>query len=248
MQLFDTATLEELSFRGYDEFWCRNVQVAPDGRSALLLHERLSVAELPELNITAGIPFRVRGSILACAAYAPGGKEYLLGTNMGSVVIAKRTLGDLVAETRDLFKFTNVAGIETIDALNLVVTGGGNKIAFYDWDARKKVGEFDTGPSQLLSLHVSANGSFIAAGHKDDTMSFWDMRVSDIPRMFVAPFARTTPRQLGAVRGLREQGAPDELHASLDYLECILQHRFRFDIEVGELQSIRAGEFDIELD
>jgi WD40 repeat protein len=101
----------------------------------------------------------------------------------------------------------------------------------------------------LTSLHVSPGGDFLALGGSDASLSLWDLRVLDLPLLFSRPFARTMPRQLAAIGilvGDPAQSAP--IHRSLEYLECALRHRFRYDVEIGEMLSIRTGEFDIEIE
>ncbi|MCR4413717.1 MAG: hypothetical protein NUV77_14955 [Thermoguttaceae bacterium] len=41
---------------------------------------------------------------------------------------------------------------------------------------------------------------------------------------------------------------PDALRRTLTFIERVLLYRFRYDIEVDEIQTIRPGEFDIEIE
>ncbi len=249
VMLFDAETGQVLGETAYD-FWCRDVCVSPDGERALLLHEGLSLVELPGLGLMSESNRYLRNSVLKCAAFAPGGKEYVIGTHNGRVIVADEDhKGELRISRRNLFFYDQVAGIACQERSKMIIAADmGRHIDFYDWERRGNLGRLNVGKSwRITSLHVSPNGDFLSVGHRDDTMSFWDLRISDIPRMFASPFASAAPRQLGAVQALKQQNPHAELAPALDYLECVLQYRFRYDIEIDELQSIRLGEFDIEI-
>jgi len=89
----------------------------------------------------------------------------------------------------------------------------------------------------------------MALGDSDASLSLWDLRVLDVPILLEAPLARSTPNQLAALDLLIERGGlPQRIRNTLSLLERLLRHRFRFDIEISEVQSIKAGEYDIEIE
>ena len=45
-----------------------------------------------------------------------------------------------------------------------------------------------------------------------------------------------------------QPGLPPGVGPALRYLRAALEHRFRYDVEVDEVVTIQAGEFDIEVE
>ena len=80
-------------------------------------------------------------------------------------------------------------------------------------------------------------------------MSLWDLRALDVPMMFARPLARSVPIGLAAVHATMSVASLDQrMRQSLRFLECLLRHRFRYEIEIDEVPTIQAGEFDIEIE
>jgi hypothetical protein len=79
-------------------------------------------------------------------------------------------------------------------------------------------------------------------------MSLWDLRVLEVPALLARPFAAALPTHLAAVRAVLDAGSlPAGVGQALQFVQCVLQYRFRYDIEVDDVPGIRAGEFDIEV-
>jgi WD40 repeat protein len=99
-------------------------------------------------------------------------------------------------------------------------------------------------------LHISPDGSFMALGDSDASLSLWDLRPLDIPDLFTIPFARSTPNHLVILNLLDEDihPLPRALRNTLRFMERLLRHRFRYDIEISEVASIKAGDYDIEIE
>jgi hypothetical protein len=88
----------------------------------------------------------------------------------------------------------------------------------------------------------------MAVGDSDASMSLWDLRVLDVPALFTRPFAQAWPAHLPAVVALTDDASlPPRVGEALRFIECVLRHRFRYDIEIDELPEIQMGEFDIEI-
>jgi hypothetical protein len=71
----------------------------------------------------------------------------------------------------------------------------------------------------------------------------------EVRSLLSRPFAAAVPAHLGAVTALVGGDAPlpPGLANALRFVQCALQHRFRYEIEVDEVPAIQAGEFDIEV-
>ena len=71
----------------------------------------------------------------------------------------------------------------------------------------------------------------------------------DVPALVKIPFARSTPIHLAAWSVLAEDNnLSRQTHHTLAFIERILRHRFRFDIEVSEVLRIKMGEYAIEIE
>jgi hypothetical protein len=143
-----------------------------------------------------------------------------------------------------------IQGIEMLVPRSIIVSAdAAGEVRFTGWANRASLGKIHAPGERLTSLHISPDGSFMALGDSDASLSLWDLRVLDVPALLEAPLARSTPNQLAALDLLIEAGGlPQRIHNSLALLERLLRHRFRFDIEISEVQGIKAGEYDIEIE
>ena len=132
----------------------------------------------------------------------------------------------------------------------IVVTAGSEGvIRFISLKDREVIGEVRDPLGQVTSLHVSPDGSFMAVGNSKASLSLWDLRVLDAQALLERPFARAKPGLLAALNVLMSNENLDErARLALKFTDCVLRHRFRFDIELGEAPTIMMGEFDIEIE
>ena len=92
-------------------------------------------------------------------------------------------------------------------------------------------------------------GEFLALGDTDASMSLWDLRVLTAPVLLSRPVSKAVPADLTSVGLLAgDETLPAAVRQALGFLRCVLQYRFRFDIEVSEAPTIRHGEFDIDIE
>jgi hypothetical protein len=89
----------------------------------------------------------------------------------------------------------------------------------------------------------------MAVGDSDASMSLWDLRVLDVPMLLARPLARSVPTHLVTINALT---SGTDLHPrvrhALKFIECVLRFRFRYEIEIDEVATIKKGEFDIEVE
>lgn len=103
----------------------------------------------------------------------------------------------------------------------------------------------------VTSAHLSPRGEFLAVGYDAGHTDLYDLRTWSLPSLIARPLVACVPADLGVVTGAR--AAPDLPAAAREYLELLhdlLEYRFRFDIEIGEigdLATLSAGEYDISL-
>ncbi|WP_262401603.1 hypothetical protein, partial [Actinomadura sp. CNU-125] len=101
---------------------------------------------------------------------------------------------------------------------------------------------------QPTSATVAPTGDFLAVGDAAGHTDLFDLRVREAPLIAARPVVNLVPRHLGIVATVLADGALDPAaEPALRLLEACLEHRFRFDVEIGDAVRLSAGEFDISL-
>jgi HEAT repeat protein len=246
--IWDAQARRRVARQGY-EAWARGVCVSRDGRLAALLHNGFTLLALPRLNVLAH-RWGSRG-VLRCAAFSPSAKELLVGKYNGDVIVLKLQHRGRRLHLQMLTRHDGRAeGVELLPHRPVVVMAWScGEVRFMAWPSRVSMGSVHAPGGGLTSLHVSPDGAFMAVGRSDATLSLWDLRVLNVPVLFARPFAQANPVDLATVSAL---ASDTKLHRqakpAVRFAECILQRRFRYDIEISEVPTIRVGEFDIEID
>ena len=238
-------------------FWARSAAISPDQQYAALLHEKLSLARLPDLSIVPGFPFLTprtggfRHGVAQEAAFSLDGKFILAGQHNGQVGMHYHTsLTQRPRKTVAAQHSQPVRGVEFLPHHPLVITAGAEgQVRFLHWPEMKQTGTVYAPEGTLTSLRISRTGAFMATGTSDASIVLWDLRVLDIPSLFTQPLATATHEQISTVRALSEyHSLPQPVRNGLRFLRVLLQYRFRYDIHVDEAPIIRFGEFDILLE
>jgi hypothetical protein len=231
--------------------WARGARVSTDGKRAALLYDGVAFADLPKLKgltTTAGWEWN---GVARSADFAPDDESLIVGKFNGEVLVCRHGQPFLEVEARPFFQHAAQAqGVETLGERGVVITAGADgHVQFTSWANRAPIGSLQIGGERLTSLRVSPDGSFMAIGDSDASMSLWDLRALDVPALFARPLACAAPAQMAAVSALAESANLDaRAQQALKFLELLLRHRFRYDIEVDEVPVIQAGEFDIEIE
>ena len=251
--LWDLATSRKLheakvpaGAKGPDS-WARATRLSSDGKFAVLLYDGLSLVRLPEIEFLSSVGWQ---GTTRCAAFSPDDRALIVGQYNGEVRVIARNDTTLDHRYRAFCRHSGqVQGIEVLPERSVVVTAGsGGDVLFTSWSNWAPVGRLAIAGDRLTSLRISADGSFMAVGDSDASMSLWDLRVLDVPLLLARPLAKAVPVHLAAVRALGgDQNLPARARDSLRFVECVLRHRFRYDIEIDEMPAIRLGEFDIEV-
>ncbi|MCR4413718.1 MAG: WD40 repeat domain-containing protein, partial [Thermoguttaceae bacterium] len=173
-------------------FWARAARVAPGADRALLLHEGASLVALPRFEVLASKERRLRGSVSICAAFAPGGKEFVVGHHNGDVLVCWPKGREIRVDRHVLVRYPKpVRGAELLEQSGIVVTAGADgTVDFTSWSNRCLVGRLTVEGRRLTSFHVSPTGDFLAIGDSDASMSLWDLRAMHVPMLFSMAFAR----------------------------------------------------------
>lgn len=232
-------------------FWCRSARVRPDGGQAALLHESVTLVGLPGLDRQAHTARGARRGVISCAAFVGPEAALVVGYHHGTAAACVRRGDQLYPESAALVQHEHALRcMEVVAGGTVILTASvDGLVAFTAWANRAPLGRIQAEGKRLTSLHVSPDGAFLALGDSDATMSLWDLRALEAPLLVIQPFARALPIHLAAVNLLAEkEDLPATVRQAMRFVQCVLQHRFRFDIEIVEAATIQRGEFDIEIE
>jgi hypothetical protein len=249
LSLFDLADgVRTVSARWFP-FWAREIRVAPRGDQAALLHHGAALVGLPDLQpVDPALEGRFPTGIWRCAAFSPDGAVLIAGRSTGQV-LAYDLASRQVKSIRSGWLSDSIQEIEALSRPGVLLWGtAAGQIEFTTWPIRATIGQVQHPARRLTSLTVSPDGAFMAVGDSQAAFSLWDLRLLEIPALFEQPFIVSVPHQLAAVQlALEAVSLPPRMRAALRYIERVLRHRFRFDIEIEALHSIRAGRYDIDI-
>lgn len=248
--LWDVHAGREVA-RRQSRSWARAMCVSPDGQQVALLSKGVSLVLLPRLDRLVGIGSS--RNMLRCAAFSSNGDTLIAGRFNGDVIVYGRRQHTtwLAREPKALTHHEGrVEGVEVLHGRSIVVTAGSEGvIRFISLKGREIIGDVRDPLGQVTSLHVSPDGSFMAIGNSKASLSLWDLRVLDAQALLERPFARAKPALLATLNVLMDNEDLDpRARLALKFTNCVLRHRFRFDIELGEAPTIMMGEFDIEIE
>lgn len=234
---------------GFAEDWPRGLCISGNDSKAALLHRGITVLSLPTLQVLASSVHA--NGISRCACFLPDDGELVVGKVNGEIIAYRRSSNYLRPDRNPLFRHAKeVKGVKFLNKrLVLVTAGAEGLVQFTSWTNHATIGSVTVPGERLLSIEISPDGDFMAVGDSDASVSLWDLRVMDVPALFALPFSKATPAHLAAVSAAAsDAGLTGGRLAALRYLECVLRHRFRYDIEIDEVWSIKRGDFDIEIE
>jgi len=252
--ILDQETARTLNERHFP-FWAREACIAPNGELAALLHTGATLVSLPELEEIRSTSDWDWWSPFRHAAFSPDGQELIAGRYAREVLVVSKageslSVGPSFARRQVLVNHTGtIQAVVMLDRRSVLITAASEgDILFTAWDNRSVIGGVHTSGPRLTSLHTSPDESFMAVSDSDGFVSLWDLRTLDVPLLFTAPLAKTVPDHLAAVQAAKQiADLSDKLRRALELLERVMQYRFRYDIEIGEVPTIKVGEFDIEI-
>jgi WD40 repeat protein len=191
-------------------------------------------------------------SVIRCAAFLPDGDTLLAGRFNGDLIVYEnkqrywlsKRLGSLTSHEG------RVEGVEILPDRSIIVSAGSEGlIKFIRLEDHYPIGEIQVPLGRVTSLHISPDRSFMAVGNSEASLSLWDLRMLDVRRLLVQPFARAAAPALGTLDVLVDnERLSSRARLVLRFASYVLRHRFRFDIELDEAPTIMSGEFDIEIE
>ncbi|WP_173095889.1 WD40 repeat domain-containing protein, partial [Actinomadura verrucosospora] len=225
--------------------WARSIAAHPaSGRLAVLGRslvvtgppgQRPASSAAEHLAVRAGF---VSEDVLACAGRS------------GTVTVLHRRGGALARSAH--MRIEGLGGIAALPGTGrLAVADRRGRLLFLDaatlapvWTHRSPGGRHAT------SVHASPAGDLLAVGHDNGETDLFDLRAGRLPSLVGRALAGLVPRDLDAVaaaRAVAAGGHPAHVASTVALLHACLEHRFRFDIEIGGAVALTAGDYDISL-
>ncbi len=239
------------------DFWPRAASLSPDGQLAALVHHGVTVIGLPELQALGHARGAGQRGVVRCAAFAPESQTVIVGRYNGQVVAIPITRPPQAARHSHLIgqHSGHVQAISIVPGRQLFVSAGSDGSLHFtplpgnENEPGHPLGAVKIDGQSLTSLHLSPDGSTMAVGDAGANLWLWDLRVLSVPELFENPLARAAPLHLAAIDSLEADGhLPANVQQALTFIKRLLQFRFRYEIDIDALPTIKMGEFDIELE
>lgn len=242
--------------------WSPTLCLCPGKERLVVLHNQIELYELASPSSAIFRKLTTSSSdytnSLKQGAFSPTGQELVTGRFNGELIVWSLNPNGLgqIEMAQQGFKSTprpdtTVEGLLTLmnPALLLMATSD-KTIQYFDWQTKTLLGEIQTPGERLSSLQLSPDETFLAVGDRDQSFSLWDLRLLALSGLFTQPLAQARPAYLSifAVLDTIDLKLPPELVALLKFIELVLYHRFRYEIELADFALIHPGDFDIELE
>ena len=237
--------------------WPRTACISNDGQQMAFWHNGLmTLIGLPDLNLLGTIQARGTG-VARSFVFAPDEKTIIAarhGYGIGIFVKKEQNWRSSLTIYSSLEPLTGqVQSLTFLPGKNVMLAATTEgAIHLVEWSNAPQIkGRIEVPHHPLTSLTVSPNGAFMAVGDSDASFSLWDLRVLELDTLSEINLAQGTANQLMALNLIlaNDVKLTDGQKALLQYAAVILQHRLRYNIELGEeVPLIEAGDFDIEIE
>ncbi|WP_405088329.1 hypothetical protein [Microbispora sp. NBC_01389] len=238
------VTSHSVRMLGFDtDDWPRSIAAhLPSGNMAIL-GKRLVITDPTAAVLARGVTERVIAraqfvshDTLACAGQA------------GTIKLLRRN-GSWLTEPAEI-NISSLGGLGAITELNrLAAVDRLGTLYFLSTDSLQVVAKVHgRGYGLATSLNVSPRGEFLAVGNDNGRTDLYDLRISEVPAIVEKPLVNLVPRHLGIVGSAQNsRDVSHEVRVLLTLLYACLEHRFRFDIELGDAVKLGVGDYDISL-
>lgn len=238
--------------------WVREIAVKPGGQLAALLHKKISLVNLPQLKEVYQPPLKPGGQPQK-AAFSPDGQLLALahpGRRVSlhrldprrGLVTERANLGVLTSSYQ-LHSLVTLPLTLTLQPILAVATKGGT-LDFIHWQTGQSLGAAELSWGRLNLLKILPQANLMATVGAGASFTLWDLGVIELRQLFHKPLGQARPGHLAAIAKVRENSWwwPTSLKASVDFIELIIRHRFRYDVELAEISWMAEDKFDIEIE
>ncbi len=257
ISLWDTERMHLIQSRSIYPY-PRAVAPWPSGNRALLISKTLDILDLTTMQHE-GLNRRVRPGKHAAlyrsgtgtsAAFHPNGREFFLGLSNGLVWHYQQEGKTFYCSgTQVTSNIKQVRNLFYLKEHNNLITGAGEgTLQLIAWPSGQIHHKIQLPEQNLTSFHLSPDQTVMATGNADAEMSLWDLRALKLADLSKYSLAGSTPAEITTIRNLRDEiSLVEDAKNVLSYIEYLLLHRHRNDIEIAKAPQIKRGQFDIIL-
>ncbi len=102
---------------------------------------------------------------------------------------------------------------------------------------------------QFTSFQISPDKTLFATGTNTAHTILWDLRPNQVKRFLQEPISEISNPQWAVLKFIKKQDNLEKNTGTvLSYCNILLEHRFKFDIELALIDELSPGEYDIELE
>jgi WD40 repeat protein len=103
--------------------------------------------------------------------------------------------------------------------------------------------------NNFTSFQISPDRTLFATGTKTAETLLWDLRPNQIKVFLQHPISEISNSQWVVLKFIENQkNLEKNTKTIIRYCNRLLEHRYKFDIELASIDELSPGEFDIELE
>ncbi|MAT42876.1 MAG: hypothetical protein CL609_11080 [Anaerolineaceae bacterium] len=177
-------------------------------------------------------------------------KEILIGQNNGQIVLNQYNHDKKIYQQVLIQQIpSNLIGLTNTTVENeFMAVGKDGEI--YRFDLFGKINSLHHQVSNnFTSFQISPDRTLFATGTKTAETVLWDLRPNQIKEFLQNPISEISNSQWVVLKFIENQkNLEKNTETIIRYCNRLLEHRYKFDIELASIDELSPGEFDIELE
>jgi WD40 repeat protein len=192
----------------------------------------------------------VRTSVERDIRVLPKTKEILIGQNNGQIVLNQYNHDKKFYQQLLIHQMpSNLIGLTNTTGENeFMAVGKDGKIHLFDLFGKVKTLHHQVS-NNFTSFQISPDRTLFATGTKTAETLLWDLRPNQIKVFLQHPISEISNSQWVVLKFIENQkNLEKNTKTIIRYCNRLLEHRYKFDIELASIDELSPGEFDIELE
>lgn len=192
----------------------------------------------------------VRDSVERAVCLTTHPNHRLIGQFNGQIVLTKPNEKENVYQQQLIHELTsNLIGLtSTMVADEFLAIGKSGEIERFDLSGSTASLQHAI-PDQFTSFEISPDRALFATGTKTAKTILWDFRPNQVKQFLKLPISEISNPHWAVLKFIHKQTNVNQSTRNiLAYCNHILEHRYKFDIELDSIDALSPGEYDIELE